>query len=890
MLHPLMKTLGSALLISLATFATACSGDDPLPDAGVTDTGPVADGGGDMDAGSTACTMDEDCVVPGEGCDLLVGECRVECTTHADCGGDNVCLGGYCQGAPACAAGQCPEDLICDANDVCRPPVMCTDDMDCSGGDICAGGVCQPPVSCMDSTECDSSLRCIEGICRDPCTADGDCGDPMTNTCETASGECRLRCLINDEDCPANFICESLVCIPAECVLDSDCPGNDMACRGAADGRGRCVEALACDAMNPCPNNFFCNNMMQCEELPTCLTDRDCGPMAICEDRHCQPTTGCMNDGDCGANEDCIADLCVPTICRGHSDCAAPTPFCIAGVCSAPADPAAVSEIRIISPAATVNVGFVYDYEAVALDSAGSVLSGIEFDWTTLDQNTATIDASGSATAVASGSTQVVASVVANMMTVSSSTVSLHVYDPNSSGTRLTVVSEESGEPIVGTDIICDTTNLVTDNRGQAIAGIVAVNTCTVFAQGHDYLTVAAIPGTDVELRVPRANGRTATGYSGTPNFSMVPGSGPVELTFSGGSFGGPLNTFDLNGLFGGDVFVVDVPIIGDINLPAGMTAAASVQGIPLNLKGDYYGTTQDGLRRPWSFGGYAQLADLGLTSGNLLANPLPLLQTFAHDTGAGLDTLVDSPMVVDAADIDGDGDTTELVPDYNQYANRSLAPNRAMQLRVQIDPAGSQIPAGTTHLVVLVGSLQPSVGFVPLGLDGTASSTMSVPNAFTMKLAPGYAGLEDGRYVVLAAATEIVSGELPRLIAMTWEVFDELPETAFVSAFPSPTTGVVDPLTRTVTVGPLTTGSAWRTRMQGEQGSWEVRAPRVGTMQVVLPTPPNGFEDRVTAEASFDVVKFDNGVQGYELWHALDGQALETDSTVVGFARSDAQ
>lgn len=882
-----MKILGFALLLTSSSLLVACSGSDAPLDMGGGDAGMTDTGG--MDAAVTTCTMDTECTVAGEACNLTLGECRPTCSGHDECATGEVCLNNFCGAAPACPDGNCPGDLICDVNMVCAPPVVCTDDTECTGTDICAGGVCIAPANCADSTECPSNLRCIQGICDDPCTDDAECGDPTMVTCETATGECRDRCLAGDDDCASGFICEQFVCLPAECILDADCPGADMACRGAADGHGRCVEALACDAQNPCPPNFVCNAQMQCEELPGCLVDRDCGATEVCEDRHCQPSTACTDATECAAGEDCIGNVCVPGVCRGHIDCAAPTPFCIAGVCTAAADPSVVTEVRIISTAATVGQYYEYEFEAVALDAAGNVLSGIDFDWVSMDPSIASIDTDGLSLANLDGSTTVVASVNTGAMTVSSAGVSIHVYDAAFSGTRFTVVAEDTGEPIAGAQVLCDATQSTTDARGQFLIGIVAVDTCTVFAPGYDYLTVAGITGSDVELRVPPLSIATnATGYTGVSDTSMVPGSGPVQLTFSGGSIGGPLFTFELDSVFGGEEFIIDVPIIGEITLPSGTTAAAEFQGIPLNLKSDYYAVGKAGLRRPWSFGGFVELGDLDLTGGNLLANVLPLFQTFAHDTGGGLDTLVDVPRIVDTADFDGDGDMTELVPDYAAFVPRSLSPQKAMDLRVRINARAAAMPSGTTHLMAVAGILQPSVGFIPLGIDGTASSTVAGPIPFTMKLAAPYSGLEDGKYVVLVAATEIMQGSLPRMISVDWQVFDELPGEVVVSSLVAPQTGAVNLGNRTVDVMAIASpdGGAWRGRLLTDNGAWEVRAPR-GTTQVVLPTPPQGVDDRITLTSSFDVLKFADNAQGYQLLHSLDGQSLEADRTVVGFARS---
>ena len=130
------------------------------PDAGVADTGPLADAdaGTDSRAGPDGgCSSDTDCASAGTHCDTASGEC-VECVTDGDCGSGLVCESLQC--VASCANGTvCPA-----ATPVCRQP-----------RDVCV-----------------------------PCSANADCAQVETGSiCLTTTGQC-VQC-ITDSDCQDGF-------------------------------------------------------------------------------------------------------------------------------------------------------------------------------------------------------------------------------------------------------------------------------------------------------------------------------------------------------------------------------------------------------------------------------------------------------------------------------------------------------------------------------------------------------------------------------------------------------------------------------------------------------------------------------------------------------------
>lgn len=869
---------------SVADAGAACQNDDGCPaDQYCEDASMTC-----MPGTGHECEMDAEC---GDGrvCNTAVTDCGATrcrnvceaaiCTDHAECG-TLVCVDGLCAEAPSCAGAACPMGLICNDQMVCEPPTACADDSECTSPQICAADICQSPVTCTDNSQCFGGLVCQNGTCDDPCTMDDQCGDPTTNTCETSTGICRQRCF-DDSTCAFGFICESLVCLPADCSVDSEC-ANMQECLGNDVGHGRCTDVTACTMDSECPDNFTCNNMT-CVELPGCLGDRDCPAGDYCEDRHCQPAEACMA-GACPAGQDCVDDRCVPGVCRGAADCPNRGEVCVAGECLAAVSPATVTQIRILTPAGTTRYGGTYGFTAVALDGNNAIVPGISFDWSSTDQAIATIDVGGLATALNQpGSTGVIASVDTGAMSIASSSVALTVQAP----TRrflMTVTAAQSGTPLSGVTVTCNAETVVTDAAGLANFDPSSPKTCTAFSANHDYMTVVGLTGTEAQFKLqPLSRSNRATGYTGTVDTAFI--TSPVRLSFSGGSFASPLVSFAPANILGGDVFNFEVPIVGTVAFPSGATASAEIMGFPLDLKSTFYARTEAGTRRAWTFAGGAELNDLGLNNGALLSNILPLLQTFVHGGSDGLDPLIALPFVVDSGDIDGDADITEMLPDYNAFAAKTIAPTQAQRLRYVVEGTSAALPTNANSVILVSGIILPTVGFVPLGLDGLSEPTGPI-GRFTTAMAPAYAGLEAGEYAVLAAAVNIVPDELPEVASARLFISPTLPREVDLGAgwlaFPNAT---FDGGQRALNV-PATAGAdVWHAQFTGANGGWSVFAPS-SSADLVLPAVPMGMDDRSQAGSiDLEAVDLSAGATLDSLF-GLGTGALDFDRNTTGFSQ----
>ncbi len=901
------------------TGLVACSNDDACPADQHCAAGVCTPGSGN------ACTMDEQCP-PAQRCEIVTscGAARCHgnacvpigtCTSTTDCRGGN-CIAGMCAPAPTCGAdGSCPDGLVCDrGSNTCRPMTTttstCTGDDDCEGEDvICAAGACTPAVPCETSAECAADQRCIRDYCRAPCTMDAECGGQRFR-CDTATGECQARCL-GDGTCPQQQICEMNLCVAEQCRTTADCMAPNLRCAGADRGHGRCEEFTPCDPQNPmCPANTTCNAQGECEELPECVGDRNCDANEFCDDGHCQPATSCMAM-TCPAGFDCVADRCVPGPCRGLADCPNPGEICLAGVCTTPPAPSFVTEVRILTPAGVVRPGTTYAFIAVALDQAGEVVPGVTFTWVSTATTVASIAQSGVATGGArAGTTDITASVtVPGQGVVTSAPVRLvNIGELADGAVRVTAVSQGTGGVVAGASVEVFVGGVrigsaTTDASGIAqISGVdagAAVDV-TVADTGHDWVSVIGSTAHDLVLTLPPiTRSDRAGGLRGPIDLSSVRSTGALGYSVSGASFPSPLIGTDASALFGGELFRVPLPIGGQtIPVPSGSTVEFSFMGTPINLKNTYYARARSGLRAAWSFGGRLDINLGGLGggggAGDILGQVLPYFQRFDHAVRPAFRVL-EIPTAADAADVDGDGDTAELAPDWNRFPTIPLRPAVAQSLRFQMVVNNARLPfladGNANAVVVMSGVLLPGVGFVPLGLDGLQDDMGSglVPS-FTTRIAPAHGGLEVGEYAVVALAIRVTSNGLPGPGAARIATSATLPTAVDLTDgwIDAPRSAELERGARRLTALPGAGAEMIRMTARSPTGSWEVWVPAGGSGWT-FPAVPMGETDRVATGASFtlDAIDLAAGTDARTLFDVTRGGALGVDRVTRGYARA---
>lgn len=195
---------------------------------------PPDGGGGAPICGNNLCE-----VAQGEDCLGCPADCNGQSTGRPSsrycCGSDVGCEDPRCTGGgntcttdPPSGVGFCCGDSTCEgdetpANCAVDCTVGCTVNEDCTGGDICCGGVCAPPVCTVDS-DCDDGDACTLDTCMNPSGCSATC-DNAFPSCGLADGCCGPGCdSSNDPDCcaPTHNKEKGPRCSDG---LDNDCDG-----------------------------------------------------------------------------------------------------------------------------------------------------------------------------------------------------------------------------------------------------------------------------------------------------------------------------------------------------------------------------------------------------------------------------------------------------------------------------------------------------------------------------------------------------------------------------------------------------------------------------------------------------------------------------------------
>ena len=694
---------------------------------------------------------------------------------------------------------------------------------------------------CTTDEMCGPGGRCEGGACVDPeCRSNDECGN--LQLCRDYA--CLNRCL-GDRTCFGGGICVDGACEDPECADDPDC-GEGRICRNQ-----RCQDASPCETAADCGDDERCTDG-NCEPHPSCGGDQQCAMNEICDDGLCRPRTGCEDDAMCAEGEDCVGGRCVPFVCRGDADCAE-AERCLAGVCAVPASAAVESVIIITRPQPLVGP---IRLRAVGLDVFGDIVASSGFAWESSDPAVLAVDAdSGAATPQedASGRVEVAAAYtnedggVVTSAPVAFEVGALEVPE----GFSVMAYQLATGAPLVGATIQMGAQEQVTDDNGAVrFEPDEEAQAITVFAEGHDYVTIMGNVGESVVIPVPpRSADALVAGIKGTVDFRNVEGGGAISLGLSGASFSRGLLDLGLAELLG-EIFNVDVNLgpLGSVDLPipAGITINAEFPGVP-ELKSTYYATAAPGLQLAWSFAGRLDFGEIGglimggggVSVGRVLGTILPFFERFPHGVRVAPD-LRALPRLPDEGDIDGDGDVEELLPAYSRFESLDTVPDHSQDLRLAIT---LQREDDETPILLFSGVDVEGTGFVPLGVSVSTS-----PQPVATRMAAPHSGLEVGGPVVVALRGEFGGGNvLPQNVSVQMRRFaDRMPEQIDFDAPFLALPGGIDWNAALRTFGADSVDGAGLNRVvfvNGE-GRWTVYTNGGGALEFTLPFPPAGYPD----------------------------------------------
>jgi hypothetical protein len=232
----------------------------------------------------------------------------------------------------ACNQGDCI-DKICRATAI-NEGLGCDDQLFCSQGDICMGGVCTGvPTYCPDQDPCNVG-KCDEDtdscttahamlgtLCDDfePCTTDESC---VLGKC---SGGSLTDCSMLDSECTAGACKPGLGCVPTpvneaqQCNVANNCAGSFCA-------DGKCVVQQLLNLGQPCDDGLFCTKPGFCSAYGTCVPSPEptCPKPAECIDAVCDEVNDkcdvvvIANGNPCEDGDACTGgETCNNNVCTG---------------------------------------------------------------------------------------------------------------------------------------------------------------------------------------------------------------------------------------------------------------------------------------------------------------------------------------------------------------------------------------------------------------------------------------------------------------------------------------------------------------------------------------------------------------------------------------------
>jgi len=702
--------------------------------------------------------------------------------------------------------------------------------------------------------ECpDGQYRCDDGQCHECCNND--------------------HCAA-DEECTAEYVCKPI------------CEEEGADC---SDDPEICCEGLACD-----PFSDTC--------MPVCTADADCeashGDVDFAADLVCQ------DNGTCDFQK-----------CQRDDNCR-PGTVCYNGDCVTPADCAQVTSCKVVPASVVTQTGTTAAFSATAFLSSGALAPGASFSWSSSDDAIAAVSAGAVTGGATTGTATITATVTGCDTTCTGEVLN---YGAVEQGVRVVAVNELTREPLAGITVEIAGAAAAVDTDADGVALFADMDLAatpadvTLSAADVGYVSFMQADSNDLIAHLGIALDPTKVGgYTGKFDFSPVEcdGSCEVKLGFTGASIPGNLFNLNVDALIG-EMIMTHIELGGtseDVELPGGLV-------IGLNetwFREFYQATGTPGTRVAWGLGGMLNLADLievlgpvisggEIDIGAILASVLPMFSSFY--TGLVPNVEIEPiDKVADVDDINGDGDTTDLVPDYDSFPE---LPGGDMKLKVPMneqmtisvpdmpgDGAGGYLYDG---VVVLAGVMVRDAGLVPLGLTAgmDAASQDDSPDgsiADVSLAASDVAGrLPEGTYqrVVVALALNIgkltaEDNEDPLVLSGQVHFVDSFSGSLTLNTFMEPAGYSFDAGTRELTVDSVPADAdALLALASGDAGTWQILHP-AETGAITLPAaPPAG--DRLDG-LGMGVMKMAGGVTYSDLIAFNDDNLVDLVTLISDF------
>ena len=540
------------------------------------------------------------------------------------------------------------------------------------------------------------------------------------------------------------------------------------------------------------------------EDTGTCPDDFDCEAGQGCVDGACVPCT-CETNTDCTEiTEECGGCFCQPIECTDNSVCPAGT-VCGPGVCVEVPDFCAgdTSEATIMITGGT---GFLAQAEDVMLEAALFNADGEKvvlaaglnnFAWAIGASEPATLTAATDAdTATLTGGDA--AGAVALTVSICDADKKVEATMaftnfPTPTDARVVVFDSATGEVLDGVKVFLGNVatkadaSVMTDADGVAVfAGLDCETTACdlhVLPETHTYVSAFGLMTNDILIPVaPNTDTTVAGGVIGHQNHADIPADlrGDVFLGIS--LFAIPGNLADLNfeSLIG-EMINTRVKIGGTIDeelpLPGGLEGYLNPDAAVSPLKDGFQVTGIGGSGSLWGLGGFTNLTDIltllgpaigggDIEIGPIVAAIIPIFANFYHGIMPGVE-FDENPKVADVDDINGNGETDDMVADFSKFEDLTdtfvlaQAQTQSALVKYAALPKDGSDNCLVDAAITLIGVMQTGVGFIPLGLSASLDEDENAAKDCTLDdvnvaFAPQHSGLSGYTYYTLSVALNI--------------------------------------------------------------------------------------------------------------------------------------
>lgn len=518
-----------------------------------------------------------------------------------------------------------------------------------------------------------------------------------------------------------------------------------------------------------------------------CAFNTDCALGETCNTdlRKCEVVWLCIDEADCYSHDPakwnhdenpviCRSGACVAKVCKGNSECPGEQ-ICSGGKCVDFGGCQSVASVKIVSLPVVLTQGTSTTITSAIYNSNG-VAVPISPEEITYKSATPAIVAAKNSGLLTGGTESGASAITAHYESCSivSEPLTIQNYATLESGKLRVILRNIAGESIPDTTVNINGTDHQTNESGYLVLdNTTPQNTISIFNDAYQYTTLYQTEAKDVILYLQkRPDPANAGGFKGSFDFSQLPESGTVKIGIAGGSLPGNVMDLELTTLLGESIMTpVKLASIDDI-FPIPSSLQAVFGGSPISA--EYKIISPPGKRIFWGWGGKLDLGQITpliseamgsdqMNVPKLINQAMPYLTTFHH---AVIDNqnIIECARIPDIEDINGNEDTTDLIPDFNNnecFPVVNLKWEQSLSLESTISFPPLKKVDGTypnTVLVIPITSVTGS-GMVPMGLGATGSDTENFDGKlddFSIPYAPQYNGLEGNRSMMVLLAMPI--------------------------------------------------------------------------------------------------------------------------------------